>query len=374
MWDIHSPQVQAPVGGDAPRSRRTLLKLTGAAAAGVAVASVAGGRAAEANNGNSIVIGNAIQTGTLPTGLLGSSFQTLLDASGTFALAGANTSATTTSIGVKGVAAGGVGVQGLNVSGPLRVVVDGTGVQGQGDTYGVHGNSPSGFGIFGETSGGIGVMGQSATNVGVTAYSGTFIDLQCTGTGRIWMAPHSGPGAPTTGFYAAGEVIRDAQGSFFVCVQGSGGDAGTWRKIGGLTTAGSLHPLSAPARVYDSRKVMTPMVNGLLATGGHRTISVADRRDTATGAVVQAGVVPPGATAVTYNLTAVGTAGSNGFLCVNPGADATVSTSHLNWTASGINIANPGTIGLDAARQTTVICGGPSTSAHFIVDVTGYYL
>jgi len=363
MTDTTQP-TDLDVDGETTRSRRNLLRLAGATAAGVAVAAAAGGRSAQAIDGGNIVIGNAVQTGSQPTGLIGSSFQTLLSASGGFALAGANTSSTATSIGVQGVTSGGVGVQGLNTTFPLFAIVDGTGVQGQGDDYGVDGHSESG----------VGVRGHSVYQSGVDAVSEQYIDLRCIGSGRLWLSDNTASGAPTAGNYFSGEIIRDYNGAFYVCVNGNGTGPGTWRKIGGQNTAGSLHPMSAPARVYDSRKTMTPMANGVLSTGASRTISVADRRDVTSGAVVQLGVVPAGATAVTYNLTAVSTVGTNGYLSVNPGADTTVYSSHLNWTAASLNIANAGTVGLDASRQITVICGGTSTSAHFIVDITGYYL
>lgn len=343
--------------------RRNLLRLAGAAAAGVAVAAAAGGRSAQAANGEAIVIGNAVQSGTQPTGLIGSSFQTLVSAPAGFALAGGNTSSNATSVGVQGVSSGGAGVQGLNASFTLAPIIDGTGVQGQGDLYGVDGYAESGTGV----------RGRSSTVAGVDAQSGSYIDLRCIGTGRMWLAEHTLVGVPTSGDYFAGEIIRDGQGNFFACISGDGSGAGKWLTFAGPGTAGALHPLETPARVYDSRKNMAPMDNGTLGTGAARTITVADRRNVSTGAVTDADVVPAGATAVTFNLTVVSTVGTNGFLSINSGVDATVYSSHINWSASGLSLANAGTIGIDGLRQLTVICGGTSTSAHFIVDITGYY-
>jgi len=363
MTDTIAPVTDSTSQEETRSSRRNLLRLAGAAAVGTAAAAVVSSTA-EAANGDPIVIGNAVQSGTNPTALLGSSFQTLLTASGSFALAGGNLSSTATSMGVQGAASGGVGVQGLSASFTPKPIVDRTGVQGQGNAIGVEGFSEAGTGV----------KGSSINSAGVDASSDNYIDLRCYGTGRMWLDAHTAGGAPIAGGYFAGELIRDSLGSFWVCVQGNGSGAGTWRKIGGLTAAGSLHPLSAPARVYDSRKTMTPMANGILSTGNSRIISVADRRDVATGALAQAGVVPAGATAVTFNLTAVSTVGPSGFFSVNPGTDATVYSSHINWTANGLAIANAGMVGIDAGRQITVICGGAAASAHFIVDVTGYYL
>ena len=75
-----------------------------------------------------------------------------------------------------------------------------------------------------------------------------------------------------------------------------------------------------------------------------------------------------------YNLTAVGTAGTNGFLAVEPGDASAFGGSTLNWSAVGITIANASTAKLDLARQLKVFCGGTSTSCHFIIDIVGYYL
>lgn len=354
-----------PTAGDAEptRSRRNLLRLAGATAAGVAVAAAAGGRTAEAANGDAILIGNTSQSGTQPTGLLGSSFQTLLSSSGSFALAGANTSTNPTSIGVQGVSSGGAGVQGLNTSFTLIGIADGTGVQGQGDLFGVDGYSESGTGV----------RGHSKTVAGVDAHSELYIDLRCIGTGRMWLSSHTAGGPPTSGAYFAGEMIRDDDGAFYVCVTGNGSGVGTWRKIGGQNTAGTLHPIP-PTRVYDSRRTMTPMANGILATGSSRTITVKDRRNVSTGAVETTDVIPAGATAVEFNLTIANTVGTNGYLAINPGTDTVVHASHINWFGAAQINANTGTIPVNSSRQVTVIAGGTSTSCHFIVDITGYYL
>lgn len=355
--------VDTTVADEPTRSRRNLLRLAGATAAGVAVAAAAGGRSAQAANGDAILIGNAVQAGTQPTGLIGSSFQTLVAAPGSFALAGGNTSASAASVGVQGVSSGGAGVQGLNASFTLAPISEGTGVQGQGDLYGVDGYADSGTGV----------RGRSNTVAGVDAQSGSYIDLRCLGTGRMWLTDHTLVGSPTSGNYYIGEIIRDGDGSFFACISGDGSGAGKWLKFAGPGTAGALHPLTTPARVYDSRRNMAPMDNGTLATGSSRTITVADRRNVSTGAVTEADVVPPGATAVTFNLTIVSTVGTNGYLSINSGVDATVYSSHINWSASGLSLANAGTVGIDGLRQLTVICGGTSTSTHFVVDITGYY-
>ena len=84
------------------------------------------------------------------------------------------------------------------------------------------------------------------------------------------------------------------------------------------------------------------------------------------------GVVPPGATAITFNLTVTDTTGL-GFAAVAPGDAASTDTSTINWTAAGMVVANATMVQLDTARQVKVFVGGtPGASTHFIIDVTGY--
>lgn len=57
---------------------------------------------------------------------------------------------------------------------------------------------------------------------------------------------------------------------------------------------------------------------------------------------------------------------------MNEGGNSTSSASAINWTASGATVANGLIVPVNASRQVTVICGGGS--AHFILDVSGYFL
>ena len=104
-------------------------------------------------------------------------------------------------------------------------------------------------------------------------------------------------------------------------------------------------------------------------------VSVADGHDP-DGVVTSANVVPAGATAVAYNLTVTQTAGA-GFLSVTPGSPTAPSspptTSSINWSGDGANLANGLAVKLDASRQIRVRCGGGG-STDFVIDVTGYYI
>ena len=127
--------------------------------------------------------------------------------------------------------------------------------------------------------------------------------------------------------------------------------------------------LIEPTRAYDSRQAQPNP--GPLGAGQSRVISVADGRALDGGAVIDADVVPAGATAIAYNLTVVDTVGA-GFLSVTPGDSATFKASTINWSSSGLILANAGLVKLDGNRQIKVFGGAGSTD--FIIDITGYYL
>jgi hypothetical protein len=149
---------------------------------------------------------------------------------------------------------------------------------------------------------------------------------------------------------------------------------GVWQKLAGPGTAGAFHPVT-PGRVYDSRAAL-PAAGGLVG-GGSRVVSVADRRNLDTGAVVEANFVPAGATAVSANVTVVNTVGS-GFVVANPGGVVTVGAATVNWFSSG-QILNNGVIlklgsGVNDRKLTLVAGGGAGASTDIVIDITGYWL
>lgn len=142
-------------------------------------------------------------------------------------------------------------------------------------------------------------------------------------------------------------------------------------RIGYTPPALQFVPIT-PARVYDSR---FPGTGGRLSNGQSRVISVRDAINPTTGAVVTPNVVPAGAAAVTFNLTIVDTQVS-GYLGVNPGDGAPTGSSAINWYQSGQIVANGTLCRLSSTRTLLVFCGGagPTSSTHFLFDITGYYL
>ena len=128
-----------------------------------------------------------------------------------------------------------------------------------------------------------------------------------------------------------------------------------------------FHPLT-PFRAYDSRWAGA---GGPLLANTSRTVSVKDAHDTNTGAVTTLDLVPASARAIGYNLTITGTT-SFGFLAITPGDEVTFGASAINWSSTGQDLANGGTVGVNAAREVKVFAGFTG-STQFIVDVTGYY-
>jgi hypothetical protein len=179
-------------------------------------------------------------------------------------------------------------------------------------------------------------------------------------------------GAPTAGAHAAGELILDSAGDLFACIVA--GTPGTWHRVGATTTSpatGVFRPVD-PFRAYDSRQSAYP-VNGLLTLGSNRVVSIKDAH-ASDGTLTVADVVPPGASAVTLNLTIVAPTSSAGFLAVTPGDAATFVASSINWSAAGAVLANGGVAKIDANRQVKVFAGGGIGAVDFLVDITGYYV
>ena len=97
-----------------------------------------------------------------------------------------------------------------------------------------------------------------------------------------------------------------------------------------------------------------------------------DAIDVADGDVVQTDAIPGGATAIFFNITVANTVGS-GFLATTPGDAATFGSSSVNWSASGVAVANGTLVKLDDSRQLKVFAGGGTgAEANVIIDVTGF--
>jgi hypothetical protein len=317
-----APTVRAdlvnPAADPASMPRRGMLRTVGAAAAGVAVGSLAFAKPAGATDGNSIVIGNAAQTAESPTALIRNSVgYSATPAVGTFHV--------TDNISQTGV--------GLGIVSCITAVASGNGstvaFAGTGSAYGAKLDGP--------------------------------VPLKLTDS--------TDSAAPTSAAGFAGE-FKVVNGDLWFCSRTVDSNDAIWRRLSGVAVAGGFVALD-PTRAYDSRlAAYTP--NGLMSPNSNRVISVKDGHDAA-GAVSIPNVVPAGATAVTYNVTVTGTTDAN-FIAVTPGNASGFTASTVNWSGPGISIANGGVCKLDSSRQLKVFMGDQPGSAHIIVDVTGYYL
>jgi hypothetical protein len=135
--------------------------------------------------------------------------------------------------------------------------------------------------------------------------------------------------------------------------------------IGGPATAGQLHVLPGPVRVYDSRPGGTN--DGPLAAGSQRVVGLASGMSG--GAPVSA--VPPGAVAALLSLTLDGTTNA-GFLAVFANGIPYPGNSNANWYTSGQILAVTTVTAVGADAKAIVLAGGVG-STQFVIDIIGYY-
>ncbi len=177
------------------------------------------------------------------------------------------------------------------------------------------------------------------------------------------------PIAPGT----TGATVDTTDGAYFIVVNPH---SDPLHKLWGLRIgyvapgAGVYYPID-PIRVFDSRLPAYP-ASGRFLPNSSRIIAVKDAHDAA-GGITVINAVPVGATAVTCNLTVTATAGSN-YLSLTPGDATGYTASAINWSASGLSIANGLTSKIDTNRTVKVWCGSQSGSTDAIIDVNGFYL
>ena len=192
------------------------------------------------------------------------------------------------------------------------------------------------------------------------------------GKAQIYISQGFNAGPAVSKIHDAGELAVDDDALWF-CV--ADGNPGTWRKLASVDSAGSFHPIPT-ARVYDSRwnNILFNVIKGPIVVGaGSRLVYCDAKRALDTGLPIQQDVVPPGATAIAYNLTVTRTTGQ-GYLSVEPGGTVEPGGSAINWSPGLASIANASVVKLDSQRRISVFIGGPAaTSTHFIIDVVGYY-
>jgi len=372
------------IADEAPRSRRSLLRLAGAAAAGTAAATLLSSQRAAA--AGSLTLDSIANTATSPTGLQvnGSAIPYGIAVTDNGLGAVPAEVGRPAVLGHAALDAFNQGVAGLLDSSSTSSA--NAAVKGYASFYGtgVVGIAEVDEGVVGRSRGAttrsIGVLGQgrigvagSGAEYGVSAYSedpGGVAVLAGGKCGALRLTTWTG--TPTERVEAHQANVLDNDDDHNLWWSYEAGTPGKWRKIAGPGTAGAFHPIT-PTRVYDSRKAGSTPTGVLATAAGPRTVSIKDGRDIGTGNVNAANVVAAQATAIAVNLTVTATAGS-GYLTINPGGTTTVSASTINWSAPGLSLANGVILTINpATREVTVVPGGAGASTHFILDVTGYW-
>lgn len=208
------------------------------------------------------------------------------------------------------------------------------------------------------------------TYTGIATPTDVHIEHAAGGVPVVSFMPFANLGATSaTGCVAAPPATLDAilanPSDYYVNVITAGFLNGAIRGqlAAGPAPAGELHLLPVPLRAYDSRDNSGVKI----AASETRNISLATGKD-ALGASFIA--VPPGATAAMVTLTVTSTSGNGGFLKLYSAAILEPSTSSINWSTAGENVAVSTTVAVDASGRVKVTAGANST--HFVIDVIGY--
>jgi hypothetical protein len=156
-----------------------------------------------------------------------------------------------------------------------------------------------------------------------------------------------------------GELYVDSDGNWYAGTVDSGTDGG-WRKIAGPGTAGSLHVLPKPIRVYDSRPNLAPtLVTPKTPTVGNTPRTI-DTTVNSSGVPVTANAVLINFTITAPRAAGYGTAWPSG---------AWPGTSSINF-AAGQDIAATTVVGCGPSATITI---QSNTVTDFLIDVIGYY-
>jgi len=361
--------LEAPVEADqngnghkaGPQTRRDLLKLAGAAAAGAAGTILLRTAPAAATSGMPVLLGNATTNDSAATTDL---FPTTATApSPLFQATGQGVSPTTTVPATASTTAplsqsvpliGAIGAGGAlpNVAGspdyPGFAPIQGVGGVTTIDVGPPEGTKQYSEGVNGYGSGAtsFGVTGESDVGYGVAGGSGG-IDIAALGHGRLLQAAlldsndQTLPGPPA---YTANdfEQVRDVNGILWLSKLGGG-----WRRINSLITV-------TPFRIFDTR----PTKKG--------PNSMTDIQ------IAGVGGIPADAIGVVGNLTAMAPT-ADGFLTMFPKGSALNQVNSLNYTRGISALSNHVQVGLGTGGKVTVYVSG-NGSTNFLFDVGGYII
>ena len=175
---------------------------------------------------------------------------------------------------------------------------------------------------------------------------------------NLW--PRTGVPTSDTVPHGAGDLVEDSNGVFWVCV--GGGTPGQWRKVAGPTTAGALHILPAPARVYDSRSGTAPSV-GPKTPLDPNVARIIDLK-------ANSSTVPAGATGALVTVLLVNASSGNGNFTLWAAGVAKPQANTLVWGGSTGRFTAKELTALDSQARIQV---SSSLKTDIVIDVVGYY-
>jgi hypothetical protein len=354
----------------APHSRRDLLKLAGAAAAGAAGSVLLGSVPAAATNGSAVLLGNSTTndagtttdlfptTATFPSPLFQATGQGV-PANTTVPATVSATGPATQSIPLIGAIGPGGQLPLVGSPTPIRDYPGFAPIQGVGGNTTVTFSDGStktyseGVDGWGAGNTGIGVSGESDIGYGVAGGSGG-IDIAAIGNGRFLQLSLpdkmlTTPAGPAPTFTPSAGPPKYTPNQFEQARDGSGilwlsSATGTWRRVN------STIPIS-PFRVYDSRPYARPA----------NSVTV----------IQIAGVngIPPDAIGVLGNLTALGPA-ADGYLQMFPTGSALGQFNNVNYFRGVAALSNFVTVALGNGQVSVYVSGNGPTN--FLFDVSGY--
>lgn len=329
-------------GGGSVTSRRMLIGGGLAGVAGLATGALLGAQPAAATTG-AMQFGANNNAGTSGTNLTSSASDKTLFLDNTGFGQGLR------------VTSGGAGAQ-INSAGiGLTVASTNTiGVDANGKTTAVNAETLTGVAVRATSDSGIAAIFDGNTGTGVRITSqGAQVMLTPNGFDR------AAPTLDTTPHYA-GELLRDSAGDLWMCIVS--GSPGTWRKVVGPATAGALHVLPSPVRIYDSRP-------GTLPSAGPKTKFTANEQR-----VLNCGTnssnVPLDATAVVVTCLIVNAAAGNGNFTVWAGGAAKPAANSMVWGGTAGRFS---TLALSALGTGAKIAVSPSVATDLVVDVVAFY-
>jgi len=233
------------------------------------------------------------------------------------------------------------------------------------DTTNTQTNFPSAICGMASSDVSYGVQGYSSvdTAAGVLAYGGSqAYGLHARG-GRANISMRLAGQAPQlrADSHVAGELLTTSGGDLWFCV--ASGTPGSWRRLSGADTVGSLRLLDQAVRVYDSRPNLPPLgvAKGILDSAER----IVDCQFGGNGA-------DEGSKAVLVNLTVVNTS-SAGWMALFEAGQDWPGTSTLNWFQSGSVVANIAIVRCSVQALITAKVN-LNSSTHFIVDLLGFFI